>query len=584
MEAIFLRLVNISIMAGWLILLIIVVRHFLKRVPRWVFCLLWGFVGLRLMFPFSLESPFSLIPSAETVPAEILWSKSPALDSGMPAVDNVVNPVLAKTLSPDPLVSVNPVQLVVWAASLLWAFGMAAMLCYLIISYFRIYRRVGTATLLRDNIWQNEFVESPFILGLVRPRIYIPYHMEEKELSWVLAHEMAHLSRRDHFVKPAAFLLLSVYWFHPLVWCAYILLCRDMELACDEKVIRNLNEEQRKSYSLALIGRSGKSHLVTACPFAFGEIGIKERILHMKAYKKPVFWVILAAILICIVAVVCFLTNPVSRDSMRWARSVKVKDIEQIELVVMPQSADQQYRLITDQAEISEITALLHESRGRYQKNPEELAGGSHIFYITMKDGSRHEAGNIGNYYLFIDGDSYRADYDWLSSWGQKYGAGDARLPEDFFDAPYYVGMAADSLFANRTKYIGDHIAVGHIWGLLPFPSNMQYQQYALQTSEEPYEVTITYAVTKEDRESYESGQEEGMAVLRENACIMLALIENAGIVNFELVDETGQTSILSFDRAWAEDIMECDLWEESGSVEKLAELLTKIEERMESV
>lgn len=581
MEEIFLKLVNISITAGWLILLIMAARLLWKRAPRRIFCFLWGLVGLRLVLPVSIESAFSLIPSAETVPDRILWSKSPAVDSGMPAVDGAVNPVLAETFAPNPGGGVNPMQTVVWAASVLWVVGMAVMLCYLAVSYFRLYRRVYTATLLQDNIWQSEFVDSPFILGLVKPKIYIPYHMEKEELSWVLAHERAHLARKDYLVKLAAFLLLAVYWFHPLIWCAYILLCRDMEMACDEKVIGGLDAEKRKAYSLALLGNSRKTRFVTACPLAFGETCIKERILHMKAYRKPVFWVILAAVLFCAAAAVCFMTDPVLRDSMKWARNVDAEDIGQVELVAYPQSADREYRLITDREEISEIAELLHEGRGRYEKKPEELTGGGSTFYITMKDGSRHIVGNNGNYYLVIDGDSYRADYEWLSSWRQSYREGNARLPEGFYGKSYYVERLAETLFAERTKYIGDHIAVSYIFGNLPFPSDMSYQQFALQTSEEPYEVTITFGVTEDDRKLYETGEAEGMAVLRENACVMFALIENAGIVHFALVDETGEETVLSFDRAWAEDSMACSLWAESASVEKLAELMNRVEERM---
>ncbi len=581
MDVVFLKAVNISIAAGWFILVIILLRGVLKRAPRWFFCVLWGLVGLRLIFPFSLESRFSLIPSAETLPMDILLQNPPAVDSGVAVFDHVVNPVLSDALLPREEASVNPAQIVVWLASLLWVLGIVIMLCYLIISYLKLHKRIRTATFLCDNIWQSEFADSPFILGIVRPRIYIPYHLGKEQLSWVLAHEKAHLARKDYLIKFAAFLVLSIYWFHPLIWVAYILLCKDIELACDEKVIRNLAPEERKSYSLALLGNGGKSRLFTACPLAFGEIGIRERILHIKTYHKPVFWVSIAVVLLCILAGVCFLTNPGLHESMEWAKHMTADEVERIELVVMPQAYDKQYRLITDREEIRDIAELIKGSHGRYVEKPENLAGSSQMFYVNMKDGTMHTVGNIGNYYLVIDGDSYRAGYDWLSSWVNYYEGGNAALPADFFDGFHYVWGSAETLFAHRTKYIGDHIAVGNIFGNLSWPAAFAYQQYALQTSQEPYEVTITFAVPKEEQWKYASGGPEEK-VLEENAYIMFALIENAGIVNLEMIGETGQAATLSFNREMAEKSMDCDLWAESGSVEQLADLLVRIEEKFE--
>lgn len=310
MDVVFLHLFNIGIMAGWLVLAVLLLRLCLRRCPRWVLCLLWGIVGLRLMMPFSPKSVFSLVPSEQTIPEQIMYEQQPVIDSGIEVIDNVVNPVISDSLAPSVYDSVNPVQIVIFVASRIWAAGMAVMLVYLLASYVCLYRRVRMATLLKDNIRQSENVASPFILGVFRPMIYVPYELEESDFEHVIAHEKAHLARRDHLIKPFAYLILMVYWFQPLLWVAYVLLCRDIELACDEKVIREMNPEQRKSYSRALLNCSMNRKRIAACPVAFGEVGIKERVKNVKAYQKPGFWLVLIAVLVCMVTAVCFLTGP----------------------------------------------------------------------------------------------------------------------------------------------------------------------------------------------------------------------------------------------------------------------------------
>ena len=310
MDAIFLKLVNMSLTAGWLILAVFALRLVLKKAPKWTRCALWCMVGLRLVFPFSIESALSLIPSAETISPDIGYAQTPGITSGIPALNQAVNPIISESLSPTVGASVNPLQVWTTVAGYVWLAGIAAMLLYTAISYFRLRRKVDTAVLLRDNIRQSENVESPFILGLFRPLIYLPFNMTDEDMANVLAHENAHLKRCDHLIKPLAFLLLTVYWFNPLVWLAYILLCRDIELACDERVVKDLGEQERRDYSAALLVCSVSRKSIAACPLAFGEVGVKERIKSVLNYKKPALWIIVVAIVACIVLAVCFLTNP----------------------------------------------------------------------------------------------------------------------------------------------------------------------------------------------------------------------------------------------------------------------------------
>lgn len=310
LDTLFLRIFNLSISAGWMIAAIIVTRVFLRKTPKWIICLLWVLVGLRLILPIVPESRMSLVPSAETIPETIMLSENPAIESGIPAMDAALNHVIAGAFATNVQDSVNPMQIIVYIASRLWVAGVAVMLFYMILTFLRLNHKMRTATLLRDNIFQSEFIVSPFILGIVKPRIYVPYGLSDEELSSVLAHEHAHLMRRDHLLKPAAFAILSVYWFNPMVWAAYILLCRDVEFACDERVIRSMDSEQRRSYSMTLLNCTEKRRIIAACPLAFGEIGIKQRILRIKDYRKPLVWITITSVIVCVIIVVCFLTNP----------------------------------------------------------------------------------------------------------------------------------------------------------------------------------------------------------------------------------------------------------------------------------
>ena len=314
MENVFLHLLNNGINAGWLVLAVLLLRFFLKKAPKWINVALWGLVALRLVLPFSIESVFSLIPSAQTVPPTIIYDKAPEIESGIPAVNEVLNPIITETFAPDPTASANPLQIWETVASAVWLVGMILMVGYMLFGYFRLRLRLRTATKYQENIYESEQASSPFILGIFRPRIYLPYNLDEQTRAHMIAHEQAHLKRRDHLLKPLAFLLLAVYWFQPLLWLAYILICRDIEYACDEKVIKNESEETRRAYSMALLSCSVHRRALTACPLAFGEVGVKQRIKNVMNYKKPAFWFILCAIAVILVIAVCFLTDPVSNE------------------------------------------------------------------------------------------------------------------------------------------------------------------------------------------------------------------------------------------------------------------------------
>ncbi len=314
MNELFLKAINLSISAGWIVLAVLVFRALFKRAPKWCCVLLWGIVAVRLLLPFSFESVLSLIPSKETVPLDIEMSRSPEIHSGVSFVNSIVNPVVESAFTPEPAASANPLQIWVAIGWNLWIVGIAAMLIYAIVSYITLKIKLATAIPEEKGIYRSDRIESPFVLGIVKPKIYLPFTLENGKLECVIAHEKAHIRRGDHLWKPIGYLILSFYFFNPLMWVAYILLCKDIELACDEKVIRELKAEERADYTEALLSCSVKNRLVSACPLAFGEVGVKERVKSVMNYKKPALWLIIAAIVISTAFAVCFLTDPKEPD------------------------------------------------------------------------------------------------------------------------------------------------------------------------------------------------------------------------------------------------------------------------------
>ena len=426
MAAVFLKLLNLSISASWLVLAVLVLRLISKRSPKWVNVLLWGIVALRLVLPFSIESALSLIPSAETVsPAAVQFDPAPTITSGVSVIDNAVNPSLSEHFAAVPTASVNPLYVGAYLAGWVWLIGLGAMLLYALVSYLRLRRRVSVSLPIQDHIYLCDAISSPFILGVVKPRIYLPSGLDEVQRQNVLAHEQAHLARRDHWWKPLGFALLAVYWFNPVLWLAYTLLCRDIELACDERVIRTMDESAVKTYSTVLLACSMPRKAVITCPLAFGEVGVKERVRNALHYKKPAFWVVAASVAVCVVVAVCFLTDP-EHETMKWAKNLRVDDVVRVELTIMPQATDKQYKDFNAD-EIAEAVALINKSSGRYVRSMEPLTGGSTELYVTTTDGVRHTVVNNGNVYLCIDGDAYRNFY---VTW--PYTEGDSPLPDSF--------------------------------------------------------------------------------------------------------------------------------------------------------
>ncbi|HPE16194.1 MAG TPA: M56 family metallopeptidase [Oscillospiraceae bacterium] len=421
MESVFLKLLNMSITASWLILAVLALRFLLRSAPKSIRSFLWALVGIRLIFPFSWQSVLSLIPSAETVSPDILYAEVPAIHSGINVLNQAVNPVISASLAPTAGAGVNPMQVVAHAAAIAWMAGMAALALYGAVSYIRLRRRVADAVLLRDNLWQSEKTASPFVLGLFRPRIYLPFDMEEESLAYVVAHERAHIKRRDHWIKPIGFLLLTVYWFNPLIWLAYVLLCRDIELACDERVVKEMGAADKKAYSEALLLCSVPHRMIAACPLAFGEVGVKERIRNVLSYQKPAFLIIIVALVSCVVAAACFLTNPkeeTGASPYQWTQRVTAGDVDTCSVSVWDEDGGESSFAATDE-QLEALIAILNTVAS------DEVYTGRGIpaqVTVTLRCGE-------SEYLLRYGGDIVEIDFD--SGTAQLYGEGIWQIEND---------------------------------------------------------------------------------------------------------------------------------------------------------
>lgn len=440
MDDVFLKLVNLSISASWLILAVLVLRVVLKKAPKWVMPLLWGVVALRLVCLFSIESALSLIPSAETIPREIVTETREPVLYEQATLDIVTNPTLPSAAEVPVGVSRQQAQVDFNIYSVLWLAGMAALLVHALVSAGKLKRKLATAILLRDNIYESEFVDSPFVFGVVKPNIYLPMHMDEGTAAYVIAHEHAHLARRDHWWKVLGYLVLALHWFNPLVWVAYILFCRDIELACDEKVVKGLDGAARADYSQALLSCAAPGRAVAACPLAFGEGNIKMRVKSALHYKKPAFWVAAAAVLAVVIMAVCFLTNPRSeRGSLVWAQKLNAADVASIELYVPAEGEARQYKKL-DTEEMAQAVELINSSRGTYIEKPETVYAGLPVwFLLTMDDGTVHAVGSVVGHYLIIDGDTFDADVENQAEWENYVLKGDSASPIDMADRLSYA-------------------------------------------------------------------------------------------------------------------------------------------------
>lgn len=428
-KTLFLSVLNMSLTASYVILFIVLVRLLLKKAPKAISCALWSVAAFRLLCPLSFESMFSLLPADNVIiPQDIVHRQIPQLQEGLAVSQTYVSQT---TSFPAAAVGTDPTLIFIEAGMYIWLLGIAALLVYSIVSVRLLKNRLKSAQYKGLNIYEADNLKTPFVLGLFKPKIFIPAGLTAEEKSYVIRHEQTHIRRFDHIIKLFAFLVLSVHWFNPLVWLAFVLFGTDLELACDERVIKEMGGEIKKAYSASLLSLASGKRILNGSPLAFGEGNVKGRIKNVLNYRKPAFWIVAAAVIAVIAIGIGLISDPRSdMPSMTWARFLRAEDIQSIELIVQPSDEQERYKKYEPE-EYPEIIELVNQGRGKPVKNPEEISGGGQTFYITTKDGVIHQFLNNGNMYLFIDGDAYEAGYEWLRKWNYS---GDSAVPRGFWD------------------------------------------------------------------------------------------------------------------------------------------------------
>ncbi|WP_051625381.1 M56 family metallopeptidase [Butyrivibrio sp. AE2005] len=353
MERVFLFVLNNAITVSALIIAIIVVRALGKKMPKWITCMLWGIVAVKLIVPLQFESVLSLIPTRDPIPANIAVETNPQINSGISSVDEFVNPIIRQNFTPDPVASINPLQICIDLAGYMWIAGVIIMLTYAVTSYVAIRKRVSASVKTAPKVYECDYISDSFILGFFSPRVYISSGLSEEAKGYILRHEFAHLSRCDYIWKPLGFMILAAYWFNPLCWIAYILLCKDIEYACDEKVTRNIEKGEKAEYCRILLENSVPMKMITACPVAFGGIDVKNRIKNVVNYKKQAFWITIASIMVCVAVGVCFATSKGSATTIVQ----KAVENEQTQTGQTVNKAEVQKSVVTRLAEGDETAA-----------------------------------------------------------------------------------------------------------------------------------------------------------------------------------------------------------------------------------
>lgn len=423
MEQVFRVILNISYTGGLVILALLLLRVLLKKAPKWLPYLLWSVAFFRLLCPFSFESALALLPSVEPLPQEFLTAQTPQIHTGIGVLNSAVNPAIAKSMAPAGFSSINPAQILLWVLGWVWVFGVLCMLVYALWSTLRFSHRIRFATLLEPGIYESDQIDTAFVFGLFRPKIYIPTGLNAQARAHVLLHERTHIRRRDYIWKPLSFLVLALHWFNPLIYAFYLCFDRDMELSCDERVLKDAKVDIRQSYSATLLAVSAARGMFAA-PLAFGESNTKLRIRSILQYRKPVFWVAVAGVILAAAAAVVLLLNPISSLlPVNAITEVPISESERTALEGRPQSQTPcryAYRVDTS------IKSMQVYVEG-WRKGVYRGTWGDSIFPVTKRAGTLTLSESV----VFENQRMSRLDWTILDANGAGLGYS-AELPDDF--------------------------------------------------------------------------------------------------------------------------------------------------------
>jgi beta-lactamase regulating signal transducer with metallopeptidase domain len=542
LESVFLQLLNMSLTASIAIAFILAVRTILQKAPKVFSYLLWSVVLFRLICPFSFESIFSLMPSkANPISQDILYMQTPKIDTGIGVINHSVNAILPAAT---PQTSANPLQILIVIFSHMWLLGVAAMLVYSFFALFRLKKELMNATLYRDNIFISSRIDTAFVMGIFCPKIYLPSNLNAAERSYILLHEQTHIRRLDHIFKLIGFLALSIHWFNPFVWAAFFLSGKDMEMSCDEAVIKQLGDDVKKDYSASLLTLATGKRIVSGTPLAFGEGDTKGRIKNVLNYRKPGFWAVLVSVLAVVFVVIGLTTSPKDLSGKSVAVNATILKIDKINQTITVKGIDTNSP-IGDNCIVNWKDANLQTVINKEEPviiSIDDFTEGDHVV-------------------LFLG--------EIQESYPTRAKATTIQLePKETLVTAYPI----KDLWDARTKYVGDNSAVGKLIGLLPVPIGMQYDHFELQTASPPYKVTIVYSVTAQSLSDYKSESSAASDTFRTNALFLLALIENADEIQVTLTDGSQKIEFTN-GREWADNIVEGEVTDYGKSPEKLQEL-----------
>jgi len=577
MSKLFLTVLNMSLTASYVILFVILIRLLLKKAPKVISYALWGVVAFRLIIPFSFESMLSLMPrntNAVPIPHDIIYQASPQINSGIEAIDSFISRSL-----PAPVVgsSVNPIQIYIEIGAYIWIVGFMILLIYSIISVLQLKTQLKSARLIEQNIFEAKNLKTPFVLGLIRPKIYLPVGLNATERRYILLHEQTHINRKDHIIKILAFFILSIHWFNPLVWIAFRLMNIDMELSCDERVLKEMNEDVKKPYATSLLSLATERHILNGSPLAFGEGNVKARIKNVLNYKRPKLWIGAISIIIVTIVGIGLMANPRSVTIETVADNFSLKNLERVTFGTLT-SGDRVIDLSTAKAmEISDFIKELQVSKN--EVSLDRGAGRDSTNQIHLAFNGFANDGTIYDVYFNFNTDFTEV---WVDNGIKPSFSYKVKKPDEVkilfkrqfgSDSMAVEIGSAEELWKARTKYIGDNSAVGKLIGLLPIPEGLQIEYFKLHTNVRPYVLEIIYSTSPEILKYYDIEEKYITNFFNNNALVLLALIDNADQINATITDGQLKKGFINA-REWADDTVGCDVRDYAESPEKLQELI----------
>ena len=590
LKSVFLSVLNMSVTASLVAVAVIIARLPLKKSPKVFSYALWSAVLFRLVCPFSFSSRLSLLgfmPSSQAGSAPARYIPEDAGMIKLPLVDIAfkrINAAFSSSIPPAaaPLSKLNPMDILIFLGALIWLTGMAVMLVYAAIAYLRLKRRISTATLVSENIYESDLIRSPFVFGFVKPKIYLPLSLTGEEREYILLHEKTHIQRLDYIVKLVAFLVLALHWFNPIMWLCFSLMTRDMEMSCDERVIQKTSGLKVTSYSRSLLALASQKKMPAPGPLAFGESNVKARIKNLLDYKKPAFWLIITSIAIVAVLTVMLVSNPVRGiNILEHPESfLGEKILRSTSKVRIVDNATGEEYILTDANKIGQVTAIIEKMR------------------ISKKEISRsrnQEHDSRYSIFLYYDTDDANEEYNcvvhidpvWVDNnvkpslrfnlVNRKETL--SRLEDLIADIIRRTSYDVKFLMENKTQYVGNHVKVGSLLNGMPLPEGVTRGILELLTSEPPYGVIYHYELTDD---TIEVGEEQFLR----NSVLLFALIDNVDEITH--LGHWSNKSLSStpfkytYTRADIEKIVGGDVRQFAVSEEKLKELI-EIVQMMES-